>query len=449
MKVTNWRRKLAASLVAGGLMAPAAYATNLNENLLIDGGFEDVGAATCCYGANILNSWTAGTQPGFAYAYSLQYDNRDGGLPPASGDYYFTSNGDNDFTNPGDTDILEPGKVSQIHTVTPGTGATQIGQGEAAAVLSGYFSSYAGDGDYGHLHVEFFNSGGTSLGTGEIDGSDDTSTWLQYRGAVFVPVGTASIKTSVYGTSEAFGPDGYIDNVDVRLVPAIQELLFIEVDTTSGVVKIKNQSGDPFNLDYYEITAPAAGGPDGDYNDDGTVDAADYVTWRKNNGTNNVLPNDPIGGTIDSDQYNQWAANFGESGAGALDPIGWNSLEEQDLAGFPAGNGTGNGWEEAGGSSGTVLSESYLLGNSLVAHTAEINLGAAFNVGSAQNLEFRYSVVSGGMGPGELVQGFVRYITPEGGGAGAVPEPSSVLLVGMGLATLAFGGRAFGRNRPA
>jgi hypothetical protein len=56
----------------------------------------------------------------------------------------------------------------------------------------------------------------------------------------------------------------------------------------------------------------------GDYNDDGVVDAADYITWRKNAGTTNTLPNDPAGGTIGTTQYNNWRANFGMSaGAGA------------------------------------------------------------------------------------------------------------------------------------
>jgi hypothetical protein len=42
----------------------------------------------------------------------------------------------------------------------------------------------------------------------------------------------------------------------------------------------------------------------GDYNADGTVDAADYVVWRKNDGT-------PAG-------YDTWRAHFGESaGSGA------------------------------------------------------------------------------------------------------------------------------------
>jgi hypothetical protein len=57
----------------------------------------------------------------------------------------------------------------------------------------------------------------------------------------------------------------------------------------------------------------------GDYNNDGKVDAADYVVWRKNEGTMNMLPNDPIGGTIGSAQYNQWRAHFGNmAGAGGF-----------------------------------------------------------------------------------------------------------------------------------
>jgi hypothetical protein len=45
----------------------------------------------------------------------------------------------------------------------------------------------------------------------------------------------------------------------------------------------------------------------------------------------------------------------------------------------------------------------------------------------------------GPSGPSTLVRGFVRYVTS---GAGtAVPEPSSVLLIGVGFALLAAGGR--------
>jgi T5SS/PEP-CTERM-associated repeat protein len=56
----------------------------------------------------------------------------------------------------------------------------------------------------------------------------------------------------------------------------------------------------------------------GDYNQNGTVDAADYVVWRKNNGTTHTLPNDPFGGTIGQAQYNNWRAHFGQTaGRGA------------------------------------------------------------------------------------------------------------------------------------
>ena len=57
--------------------------------------------------------------------------------------------------------------------------------------------------------------------------------------------------------------------------------------------------------------------PPGDYNNNGIVDAADYVLWRKNVGTTTALPNDLIGGTIGTAQYNQWRTNFGQTAPGA------------------------------------------------------------------------------------------------------------------------------------
>jgi len=51
----------------------------------------------------------------------------------------------------------------------------------------------------------------------------------------------------------------------------------------------------------------------GDYNSNGVVDTADYVRWRDNIGTSNVLPNDPTGGTIGQTQYDTWRINFGNT----------------------------------------------------------------------------------------------------------------------------------------
>jgi hypothetical protein len=56
----------------------------------------------------------------------------------------------------------------------------------------------------------------------------------------------------------------------------------------------------------------------GDYNDDGVVDAADYIVWKKNVGEPaGTLPNDDTGLPIGSPQYNLWSTNFGNVEAGS------------------------------------------------------------------------------------------------------------------------------------
>ena len=56
----------------------------------------------------------------------------------------------------------------------------------------------------------------------------------------------------------------------------------------------------------------------GDYNDDGVVDAADYVVWRRTLGlTGSDLAADGNGnGQIDSADYTVWRSNFGDSSSG-------------------------------------------------------------------------------------------------------------------------------------
>ena len=64
----------------------------------------------------------------------------------------------------------------------------------------------------------------------------------------------------------------------------------------------------------------AAVGLPGDYNSNGTVDAADYVVWRNVTGTAATLPNrDPSqSGNIGPGDYSFWRQNFGRiSGAGS------------------------------------------------------------------------------------------------------------------------------------
>jgi hypothetical protein len=433
MKVTNWRRKLAAAFVAGGLMAPTAlFAQNLNTNLVQNPSFENIGAMECCYAAfNILN-WTDGTQSGFAYQTAQEYDV--GGPLAGGGTFYFTSNAQGNHVPGGfEEDVTRPGQVSQNIEVADGQTGPQIASGQAALNMSAFFTSFGTDSDIGNLHVEFQNASGSSLGALQISAVSPVTTWHQRSKATLVPPGTTRLKASVFGTPITFGPDGYIDLVDVRVTDAINDLLYAEVNTSNGQVSLRNDSGDPVRIDYYEIRVPGSAGLTGDYNGNGEVDAADYVVWRKTN--------------INGQQgYDDWRANF-DNAANSLNATEWNSLQDQNRPGFPSGNGTGNGWEQGGGSGGSVLSESFLSGNSVVANDANINLGAAFNVGSPQNLEFRYVAVPEDGSPSDLIRGFVRYVSSGAGTLGSVPEPSSVLVVGIGLTSLAVAGRASNRKK--
>ncbi|MEX2306575.1 MAG: hypothetical protein WD738_03230 [Pirellulales bacterium] len=78
----------------------------------------------------------------------------------------------------------------------------------------------------------------------------------------------------------------------------------------------------PNRIDYFDAQSfdmyPLVTVVPGDYNDDGVVDAADYVVWRKHNNTMTTLPNDSTPGEVNDADYNQWRAHFGQTaGAGA------------------------------------------------------------------------------------------------------------------------------------
>ena len=95
-----------------------------------------------------------------------------------------------------------------------------------------------------------------------------------------------------------------------------------------GFGNVAGSLASPFytrNTSLDDATLMATGSPSslfGDYNDDGTVDAADYVVWRKNEGTENALPNDGLGGTIGSGHYDQWRTHFGETAPGGAGGTG-------------------------------------------------------------------------------------------------------------------------------
>src|SRR5689334_20473173 len=97
MKVTDLRRKLIAALVASGMLAPtAAYAANLDQNLVVNGDFEHVDLNTRGpENSPLILDWTPSVTTNSAFAYS--HDPNSTGVPdyadgtdfPNEGLWYF------------------------------------------------------------------------------------------------------------------------------------------------------------------------------------------------------------------------------------------------------------------------------------------------------------------------------------------------------------------------
>jgi hypothetical protein len=75
-------------------------------------------------------------------------------------------------------------------------------------------------------------------------------------------------------------------------------------------------AGAPLRADEFAFSFSLVGGDAaGDYNENGVVDAADYVVWRNSFPGTTSLPNDDTPG-VGQDDYTRWRQNFGNTGGG-------------------------------------------------------------------------------------------------------------------------------------
>ena len=126
---------------------------------------------------------------------------------------------------------------------------------------------------------------------------------------------------SVTGDTINFGPGANIRTFASIPTDGVMSLNY----TATGVLSITANSPRNHANQGMSVSLPP---PDGDYNNDDVVDAADYVVWRRNFGaaaTPGASGADgDEDGTIDDDDYNFWRARFGNvvpgSGGGATVP---------------------------------------------------------------------------------------------------------------------------------
>ena len=152
------------------------------------------------------------------------------------------------------------------------------------------------------------------------------------------------------------------------------------------------------------------------------VGEVDALTLRIDDSTGAASIINDTGTDFDIDYYKI------ASGDDSLVESGWNSLEEQAYdavdgpdVGSTMGDGIGETWTEAGGSDASVLSESFLLGSSVVtSSTSPISLGSVINLsGDSELLEFEYrDTVSGNVLTGNIE--FVAGLAGDYNGDGTV-----------------------------
>ena len=207
-------------------------------------------------------------------------------------------------------------------------------QGEAAGELVTTLSDVILHIKFGVFSEIWINPTNTSQGVEGMGSADTTGGAIPPFNEILLRAGSNHAGTETWQYHDLILGETAADVGVTGTLPMLQ----LEIDRTTGKVTLNNTTGEPVVINFYSI----------------------------------------------------------KSSGNSLDPIGWSSLQDQDLPGFPVGDGTGNGWEPSAGSNSGELIESYLLGSSSIADSASILLGTAYDsTVDAQDISLVYSEVDG------------------------------------------------------
>jgi hypothetical protein len=311
MNVNSIFKRAARPVIAFVAVIGLAVSAAAQPTVLIDFGSE-----TSYRGLSVINPDSNGNywnsvQPGLLVPDLVDIDNNATTIDLG----WDTPVGTDSYNGPAGPTGPEDNKQDLRNNDLPFTDVDAAALGILGGALEGAFDFAAGFDGVSHFPVRF-----------QIQGLNSTST---YDLTFFGSHSFSNDTTTVYSVYTDSTYTTVVDSASLAVQDAVMPWLHNrdQVATIEGVspqadnilyVEFVGETGFGGYLNALQIVATAAPGVPGDYNDDGKVDAADYVVWRKNVGTMNTLPNDPDGGTIGPNQYITWRDNFGAmNGAGS------------------------------------------------------------------------------------------------------------------------------------
>jgi autotransporter-associated beta strand protein len=204
--------------------------------------------------------------------------------------------------------------VSGIIGGTNGTSAlTKISPGKLTLSAA---NTYAGGTTISGGTLELAGAS-AKLGTGNVSVTGSGTVLAIDSGVTDAIANSSTLSLSGFATMTL--GSGINDQVGTLILDGVQQPAGTYGSSQSGAVNKRDV--------YFSGAGILTVGPSilaGDYNNDGIVNAADYVVWQKNVGQpSQTLPNDTTGVIIGQAQYDLWRSSFGNTmplpGTGAVE----------------------------------------------------------------------------------------------------------------------------------